>query len=416
MERALKMVNGVLLLVTPPRAHAPDQICAYQGAGAGAQGHSGDKQGGPPDARPLKAADEVLELLMDLGASDEQLDSPIIYCSGRSGTASLTWDGQAKDLAALFEAILSHIPAPKRDDDGALQLLVSSLDYSDYVGRLATGRVERGVLRAGQEVMVCDYSGRVAPYRAKVVNVYRIEGLKRIPAESVSSGDIVCFSGIESVNIGQTVTSADAPEPLLCKYQRAYGGMTFSVNDSPFAGREGRFVTSRQLRDRLYKETLRDVSLRVSDGDTTESFRVAGRGEMHLSILIETMRREGYEFAVSTPRVLMREENGQLMEPAERIVIDVPEQFMGAVMEKMGARRGELVQMSPAGGRMRLVYVIPARGLLGYRNEFMTDTRGEGVLNSIFEGYVPYKGEIVRRHTGSLIAHETGEAVTYGFY
>jgi len=418
VERALKMVNGVLLLVDAAEGPMPQtRFVLTKALELGHKVIVVINKVDRPDARPLKAADEVLELLMDLGASDEQLDSPIIYCSGRSGTASLTWDGQAKDLAALFEAILSHIPAPKRDDDGALQLLVSSLDYSDYVGRLATGRVERGVLRAGQEVMVCDYSGRVAPYRAKVVNVYRIEGLKRIPAESVSSGDIVCFSGIESVNIGQTVTSADAPEPLpFVNISEPTVEMTFSVNDSPFAGREGRFVTSRQLRDRLYKELLRDVSLRVSDGETTESFRVAGRGEMHLSILIETMRREGYEFAVSTPRVLMREENGQLMEPAERIVIDVPEQFMGAVMEEMGARRGELVQMSPAGGRMRLVYVIPARGLLGYRNEFMTDTRGEGVLNSIFEGYVPYKGEIVRRYTGSLIAHETGEAVTYGLY
>lgn len=418
VERVLKMVSGVLLLVDAAEGPMPQTRFVLQKALE--LGHRVivvinkiDRS----DARSREVADKVLELLMDLNATDEQLDSPILYCSGRSGTASLSPDEEGSDLSPLFESILSHIFVPEKNDSGELQLLVSCLDYSDYVGRLATGRIERGVLHANQEVMICDYTGRAAPYRSKIINVYQIEGLMRVAVESACAGDIVCFSGVEDINIGQTITSVNAPEPLpFVNISQPTVEMTFSVNDSPFAGREGKYVTSRHLRDRLYRELLRDVSLRVCDGETTDNFKVAGRGEMHLSILIETMRREGYEFSVSTPRVLMHEENGQLMEPVERVDIDVPEEHMGAVMEKLGARRGELVQMSPAGGRMCLCYVIPARGLFGYRNEFLTVTRGEGVLNSVFDGYQPYKGEIVRRYTGSLIAFETGEAVAYGLY
>ena len=296
-------------------------------------------------------------------------------------------------------------------------MLVSSIDYNDYVGRIAIGRIERGGLSQNQEAMVCDYHHKKEPYRSKIISIYQFDGMKRIPVTSAAVGDIVCFSGIENITIGDTVTSLNCPEPLpFVKIGEPTVEMTFSVNDSPFAGREGKFVTSRQLRDRLYKEILKDVSLRVSDGETTDSFNVAGRGEMHLSILIETMRREGYEFAVSTPRVLFREIDGKTCEPVERLVIDVPEESVGPVMEKMGIRKASLIHMAPLGGRMRLEYLIPSRGLFGYRSEFLTDTKGEGVLNTIFDGYEPYKGEISRRFTGSLIAFESGEAVTYGLY
>ena len=418
VERVLKMVNGVVLLVDAAEGCMPQTRFVLQKALE--MGHriiivvnKIDR----PDARLDEVGDEVLELLLDLDASEEQLESPIIFCSGRAGTASLSQYEPGKDLSVLFETILDYIPAPEGDEEGELQLLVSSIDYNDYVGRIAIGRVERGTIKVNQEVMVCNYHNDKEPYKSRVQAIYQIDGLNRIPVETAKVGDIVCFSGISDITIGDTITSPAAPEALpFVKISEPTVEMTFSVNDSPFAGREGKFVTSRQIRERLYKELLKDVSLRVSDGDTTDSFKVCGRGEMHLSILIETMRREGFEFSVSTPRVLLKEIDGKTYEPTERLLIDVPEECMGSVMEKMGARKAELIQMQPQGSRMRIEYIIPSRGLFGYRSEFLTDTRGEGILNAVFNDYQPYKGDITRRVTGSLISFETGDAVTYGLY
>ncbi len=418
VERVLKMVNGVILLVDAAEGCMPQTRFVLQKALE--MGHriiivvnKIDR----PDARLDEVGDEVLELLLDLDASEEQLESPIIFCSGRAGTASLSQYEPGKDLSVLFETIIDYIPAPEGDENGELQLLVSSIDYNDYVGRIAIGRIERGTLKVNQDVMVCNYHQDQDPYKSRVQTIYQIDGLNRISVDSAKVGDIVCFSGISDITIGDTITSLAAPEPLpFVKISEPTVEMTFSVNDSPFAGREGKFVTSRQLRERLYKELLKDVSLRVEDGDTTDSFRVCGRGEMHLSILIETMRREGFEFSVSTPRVLMKEIDGKRYEPTERLLIDVPEECVGSVMEKMGTRKAELLQMHPQGSRMRIEYIIPSRGLFGYRSEFLTDTRGEGILNAVFNDYQPYKGEISRRVTGSLISFETGDAVTYGLY
>ena len=393
VERILKMVNGVILLVDAAEGPMPQTRFVLQKALELKHRiiivvNKIDR----PDARLNEIGDEVLELLLDLNATDEQLDSPIIYCSGREGTASLDPNTPGKDLEVLFKTIVDYIPAPQGDENGELQMLVSSIDYNEYVGRMAIGRIERGVLRQNQEVTVCDYHSKHEPYKSKIVNIYQIDGLGKTAVTEARVGDIVCFSGITDISIGDTVTSTADPTPLpFVKIGEPTIEMTFSVNDSPFAGREGKFVTSRQIRERLHRELLKDVSLRVADGETTDSFRVAGRGEMHISILIETMRREGYEFSVSTPKVLYKEIDGQKCEPIERLLIDVPETSMGAVMEKMGSRKGELTHMSPQGDRMRLEYLIPARGLLGYRNEFLTDTKGEGILNSVFYGYQPYK-------------------------
>ncbi|MBQ7399772.1 MAG: GTP-binding protein, partial [Clostridia bacterium] len=386
VERILKMVNGVILLVDAAEGPMPQTRFVLQKALEMQHRiiivvNKIDR----PDSRLNEIGDEVLELLLDLNANDEQLDSPIIYCSGRAGTASLSPSKQGEDLTVLFETIKNYIPAPEGDETGELQMLVSSIDYNDYVGRIAIGRIERGSIRQNQEIMVCEYHGKHEPYKAKIANLYQIDGLGRTSVDGAKVGDIICFSGVTNISIGDTVTSLAAPEPLpFVKIGEPTIEMTFSVNDSPFAGREGKFVTSRQIRERLNKEMLKDVSLRVADGDTTDSFRVAGRGEMHISILIETMRREGYEFSVSTPKVLYKTINGQQYEPIERLLIDVPEESMGAVMEKMGSRKGELTHMSPQGDRMRIEYLIPSRGLLGYRNEFLTDTKGEGILNSVF--------------------------------
>ncbi len=418
VERILKMVNGVILLVDAAEGPMPQTRFVLQKALE--LNHriiivvnKIDR----PDARLDEVGDEVLELLFDLNANDEQLDSPVIYCSGRAGTASLDAHKEGENLEVLFETIKNYIPSPEGDENGELQMLVSSIDYNEYVGRIAVGRIERGTIRQNQEIMVCDYHDKHKPYKAKVVNVYQIDGLSRKNVETATVGDIVCISGITDINIGDTVTSLDDVTPLpFVKISEPTIEMTFSVNDSPFAGKEGKFVTSRQLRDRLYRELLKDVSLRVSDGEQTDSFKVAGRGEMHISILIETMRREGFEFSVSTPKVLYKEINGEMCEPMEKLVVDVPEDSMGSVMEKMGSRHGELLNMTPVGTRMRLEYKIPARGLLGYRNEFMTDTRGEGILNSVFIGYEPFKGEITKRYTGSLVSFETGDAVGYGLF
>ncbi|MBR1749394.1 MAG: translational GTPase TypA [Ruminococcus sp.] len=418
VERVLKMVNGVILLVDAAEGPMPQTRFVLQKALE--LGHKiivVVNKIDRPDARLDEVGDEVLELLLDLDASEEQLESPVLYCSGRDGTASLSPDEPGEDMIPLFEKILSYIPAPEVDTEGSMQMLVSSIDYNEYVGRIAIGRVERGEIKVGQEVTVGDFHETKKQYRGKVVTIYQIEGLKRVPCDSAKAGDIVCISGIENITIGDTICNFGEFEAVpFVKISEPTVEMTFSVNDSPFAGREGKFVTSRHLRDRLFKELLKDVSLRVSETDSTDSFRVAGRGEMHLSILIENMRREGYELGVSTPRVLYREIEGKLNEPIERLVIDVPEDCVGSVMEKLGARKGELTQMSPVGSRMRLEFLIPARGLFGYKSEFLTDTKGEGIMSSVFDSYQPYKGEIPKRATGSLVAFETGEAVTYGLY
>lgn len=418
VERVLKMVDGVILLVDAAEGPMPQTRFVLQKALE--LGHriivvvnKIDR----PDSRLNEVGDEVLELLMDLDASDEQLDSPILYCSGRDGTASESPNVPGQNLTPLFDTILSYIPAPEVEEEGAMQMLVSSIDYNDYVGRIAIGRIERGEVKVNQDVSVGDYHNSKKEYRGKIVTVYQIEGLNRVPCDSAKAGDIVCISGIENITIGDTICDFGHFEAVpFVKISEPTVEMTFSVNDSPFAGREGKFVTSRQLRDRLFKELLKDVSLRVNETDSTDSFKVAGRGEMHLSILIENMRREGYELSVSTPRVLYKEINGKLCEPMERVVIDVPESSVGAVMEKLGSRKGELTTMSPVGNRMRLEFIIPARGLFGYKSEFLTDTKGEGIMSSVFEKYDTYKGEITKRNTGSLVAFEAGEAVTYGLF
>ncbi|MDO5142470.1 MAG: translational GTPase TypA [Eubacteriales bacterium] len=419
VERILKMVDGVVLLVDAAEGPMPQTRFVLQKALE--FGHKiiiAVNKVDRPDARLGEIGDEVLELLLNLDATDEQLDSPIVYCSGRAGTASMSPTVEGDDLTPLFEQILSHIPAPQVDLEGPTQMLVSSIDYNEYVGRIGIGRIERGTMKVGQQVTVCDYHGATQPYNTKVVTLYTIEELERKPVDEAKAGEIVCFSGIENVTIGETLCDPSAVEPLpFVKISEPTVEMTFSVNDSPFAGREGKFVTSRHLRERLFRELLKDVSLRVNETDTTDSFRVCGRGEMHLSILIENLRREGYEFQVGAPKALFREIDGVQCEPVERMIADVPQDAVGAVMEKIGSRKGELVSMDPKGAdRMRLEFLVPARGLFGYRTEFLTDTKGEGVLSSVFHSYQPYKGEISKRKTGSLIAFEAGEAVGYGLF
>ncbi|MCI7500064.1 MAG: translational GTPase TypA [Oscillospiraceae bacterium] len=418
VERVLKMVDGVILLVDA--AEGPMPQTRFVLSKALELGHKiiiVVNKIDRPDARLDEIGDEVLELLLDLDANDEQLESPILFCSGRAGTCSLSQYEAGTDLKPLFDTILDYIPAPEGDENGPMQMLISSIDYNDYVGRTGIGRVERGVIKVNQPVIVGDYHETKKPYNSKIVTISQIEGLGKQNVDEAKVGDIVWISGIENITIGDTLCAADNYEPLpFVKISEPTVEMTFSVNDSPFAGREGKFVTSRQLRERLFKEVLRDVSLRVSETENTDAFRVCGRGEMHLSILIENMRREGYELGVSTPRVLMKEIDGVMCEPMERLVIDVPEDCTGSVMEKMGTRKAELQTMHPQGSRMRLEFIIPARGLFGYKSEFLTDTKGEGVMSSIFDSYQPYKGDIPRRNTGSLISFETGEAVTYGLF
>ena len=418
VERVLKMVNGVLLLVDAAEGPMPQTRFVMQKALE--LNHKliiVVNKIDRPDARIAEVQDEILELLIDLNASDDQLESPIIFCSGRAGTASRDPNHEGKDLTPLFDTILNHIPPMEADETAPLQLLVSSIDYNDYVGRIGIGRIERGSAKANQEVAVCNHNIVGFNKRGKLVNLYQIEGLSRVPVERAQAGDIVCFSGLEGINIGDTVCATDCVEAVpFVKISEPTVEMTFSVNNSPFAGKEGKFVTSRHLRDRLYRELLRDVSLKVEDTDSAEAFKVSGRGEMHLSILIENMRREGYEFQVSTPKVLYKTIDGALYEPVERLIVDVPEDGTGAVFQSMGERKGELVHMSAVGSRMRLEFLIPARGLFGYKSEFLTQTKGEGVMNSIFFEYQPYKGDINRRDTGSLVAFESGEAVTYGLF
>ena len=420
VERILKMVNGVILLVDAAEGPMPQtRFVLSRALELGHRVIVVVNKIDRPDQRIHEVIDEVLELLMDLDATDEQLDSPMLFCSGRNGTASYSPDVVGTDLKPLFETILEYIPAPEMDEDAPFQMLVSSIDYNEYVGRIAIGRIERGKIVQNQEIEVCNFhSPDEPPMKAKAVSLYQFDGLNRVPVTEAGAGNIIAMSGIGDITIGDTICARGFAEPIeFVKIGAPTLEMTFSVNDSPFAGQEGKFVTSRQISERLHRETLKDVSLRVTDVDgSTDSFNVAGRGEMSLSILIETMRREGYEFQVSPPRVLYREIDGKKCEPIERVVVDVPQESMGAVMEKLGARKGEFIQMNPVGSRVKLEFLVPSRGLFGYRNEFLTDTKGEGILASVFDSYAPYKGDIARRATGSLIAFETGEAVAYGIW
>ena len=419
VERVLEMVDGVLLLVDA--AEGPMPQTRFVLSKALEMGHKiivVVNKIDRPDARLDEIGDEVLELLLDLDANEDQLESPLLFCSGRSGTASLSQYEAGTDLKPLFDTIINYIEPPKGEPEEPLQMLISSIDYNEYVGRIGIGRIVRGSIKVNQQVTVCDYTGSKKNYNSKIVSLLQIQGLNRVPVQEATVGDIVWISGIEGITIGDTICATDAPEPLpFVKISEPTVEMTFAVNDSPFAGKEGKFVTSRQLRERLFKELLKDVSLRVEETENTDAFRVAGRGEMHLSILIENMRREGYELSVSTPRVLFKEgENGQKLEPIERLVIDVPGDCVGSVMEKIGARKGEMVDMHPQGTRTRIEFLVPARGLFGYKSEFLTDTKGEGIMSHVFDSYQPYKGDIERRNTGSLVSFETGEAVTYGLY
>ena len=415
VERILKMVNGVILLVDAAEGPMPQTRFVLQKALE--LGHKvivAVNKIDKPDARIPEVMDEVLELLLDLDATDEQFNSPTVFCSGRQGTASYSPDVAGTDLKPLFETIINYIDAPTGDETAPLQLLVSSIDYNEYVGRIAVGRIERGTIRVNQEVTICDYHDPELKHKGKVVALYAFDGLGKAPIQQASAGEIVALSGMADITIGRTLCDPLTVEALpFVKISDPTIEMTFAVNDSPFAGKEGKYVTSRNLRDRLEKELLKDVSLHVTE-QGTDSFNVAGRGEMHLSILMETMRREGFEFSVSTPRVLTKVINGKVCEPIERMVADVPEECMGSVIEKMGRRKADLLGMTPMGSRYRLEFLVPSRGLFGYRSEFLTDTKGEGIMSSVLADYAPMKGEIERRLVGSLIAHESGEAVAYG--
>ena len=419
VERILKMVNGVILLVDAAEGPMPQtRFVLSRALELGHRVIVVVNKIDRPDQRVHEVVDEVLELLLDLDATDEQLDSPMLFCSGRQGTASYSPDTAGTDLVPLFETILDNIPAPQAEVDAPFQMLVSSIDYNEFVGRIAIGRIERGTIRQNQDIAVCNFHDKdAAPQKAKAVSLYEFDGLAKVPVTEATAGNIIAMSGIGDITIGDTVCATDAVEPLeFVKIAAPTLEMTFSVNDSPYAGREGKFVTSRQIRERLQREMLKDVSLRVTETDNTDSFNVAGRGEMSLSILIETMRREGYEFQVSPPRVLYQEIDGKKCEPIERLVVDVPADCVGAVIEKIGSRKGDLVEMTPVGERMKAEFLVPSRGLFGYRNEFLTDTKGEGIMASVFDSYAPMKGEITRRSTGSLVSFETGESVTYGLF
>ena len=418
VERVLKMVNGVVLVVDAFEGAMPQTkfvlkkalelelpviVCI----------NKIDR----PEARPDEVVDEVLELFIDLDANEEQLDCPFIFASAREGIASYKSDEPGKDMEPLFETILNYIPAPEGDPDAGTQVLISTIDYNEYVGRIGVGRITRGVFRSGMNVIHTNLETGVTSPMWRLSGLFQYDGLKRVPAEEVKMGDIVALCGMEDISIGDTVCDPAHVEGLpFVKISEPTVTMTFQVNDSPFAGREGQYVTSRHLRARLMRELQTDVSLRVNDTDSTDAFEVCGRGELHLSILIETMRREGYEFQVSPPRVLYQEIDGVKCEPMERLVVDVPADCVGPVMEKIGSRKGDLIEMTPVGSRMKLEFLIPARGLFGYRNEFLTDTRGEGIMASVFDSYAPYKGELTRRNTGSLVASETGESITYGLF
>ncbi|WP_035768720.1 translational GTPase TypA [Butyrivibrio sp. NC2002] len=420
VERVLKMVNGVILVVD-----------AFEGAMPQTKFVLGKAMElklpvivcinkiDRPEARPEEVIDEVLELLLDLGADDKQLDCPFVFASAKAGTSSLSLDEPGSDLKPLLDTIINYIPAPVGDPDAGTQMLISTIDYNEYVGRIGVGKIDNGTLKVNQEVMIVNHHEPDRSFKTKVSKLYEFEGLGKTEVQEAGIGSIVAISGIDDLKIGDTLCAVDAPVAIpFQKISEPTISMNFIVNDSPLAGQEGKFVTSRHLRDRLYKELNTDVSLRVEDTETTETFKVSGRGELHLSVLIETMRREGYEFAVSKAEVIYKEdENGKKLEPMEKCYIDVPEEFSGSVIQKLGERKGEMINMGIAnGGYTRLEFLIPSRGLIGYRGEFMTDTKGNGIMNTIFDGYAPYKGDISYRKQGSLIAFESGEAVTYGLF
>jgi len=420
VERILKMVDGVVLVVDAFEGPMPQTKFVLKKAlelelPAIICVNKVDR----PEARPIEVVDEVLELFMELDANEIQLDSPFIFASARAGKAGLEPDELKEDMHDLFEKIIEHIPAPVGDLEGTPQILISTIDYNEYVGRIGIGKVQRGTIKTGNDMYVVNFADPEVGYKARIGKIYDYIGLNRVEVESANVGNIIAIAGIENINIGDTITDVNTKEALpFVKISEPTIAMTFSINDSPFAGKEGKFVTSRQLRDRLMKELKTNVALRVEETDTADTFKVSGRGELHLTILMETMRREGYEFQVSKPEVLFRkDEKGATLEPIERVIIDVPNDFMGPVMEKLGARKGEMVNMTQSKGiYVRLEFLIPTRGLIGYRSEFMTDTKGNGILNTLFEDYQPYKGDIITRNIGSLVAWETGTAVAYGLF
>ncbi|HAY72496.1 MAG TPA: translational GTPase TypA [Ruminococcaceae bacterium] len=417
VERILTMVDGVLLLVDAFEGCMPQtRFVLKKALNLKKKVLVVVNKIDRPGARPAEVIDEVLDLFIELGADEDQIEFPVVYASAKDGYSSLDPDVREGDMRPLLDAILEHISAPEGDVDGPLQILFSSLDYDDYIGRIGVGRVERGKILRGENVVLCKQDGEQE--NVKISRLYQFEGLKRVEVESAAMGDIVCVSGIADIEIGETACDPECVEPLpFVKIDEPTISMNFIVNDSPFAGREGKFVTSRNLRDRLFKEVETNVSMRVEETDSTDTFKVSGRGELHLSILIETMRRQGYEFQVSRPEVIYKTINGQLCEPMELLIIEVPEQYVGAVIEKLGSRKGELENMgSRNGGATHLEFKIPARGLIGYRSEFMTDTNGNGIMNQLFAGYEPYKGDIQTRERGSIVVHETGTSTGYGLF
>ncbi len=417
VERILMMVDGVLLLVDAFEGCMPQtRFVLKKALGLKKKVLVVVNKIDRPGARPAEVIDEVLDLFIDLGADEDQLEFPVIYASARDGYSSADETVRDGDMRPLLDAILENIDPPKGDIEGPTQILFSSLDYDDYIGRIGIGRVERGTVKQGQQVVLCNNDGDRRNVR--ISKLYQFEGLKRTEVTTASMGDLICVSGISELNIGDTACDPDHVEALpFVKIDEPTISMNFIVNNSPFAGKEGKFVTSRNIRDRLFKEVETNVSMRVEETETTDSFKVSGRGELHLSILIETMRRQGYEFSVSRPKVILKEENGVTMEPMELLIVEVPEQYVGAVIEKLGSRKGELENMGARdGGSTHLEFRIPSRGLIGYRSEFMTDTNGNGIMNQLFAGYEPYKGDIVTRERGSIVVHETGESSAYGLF
>ncbi len=418
VERVLMMVDGVLLLVDAFEGCMPQtRFVLKKALGLGKKPIVALNKIDRPGARPAEVVDEVLDLFIELGANDDQLEFPVAYCSARDGYATLDPEVPGTDMKPLFEMILSEVPAPSGDLEGPTQVLFSNIDYDEYVGRIGIGRVERGEIKAGQQVAICG-GGEEGHKNAKISKLYQFEGLKRVEAEIARLGDIIAVSGITDLNIGQTACDTDNIDPLpFVKIDEPTVSMLFKVNDSPFAGREGKFVTSRNLRDRLFKEVETNVAMRVEETDSMDTFKVSGRGELHLSILIEQMRRQGYEFQVSPPTVIYKEKDGKKLEPMELLMIETPDSYVGAVMEKIGSRKAELVNMGTREtGITHMEFRIPARGLMGYRSEFLTDTNGNGIMNHVFDGYEPYKGDISQRQQGSIIAFETGESTAYGLF
>ena len=417
VERILQMVDGVVLLVDAFEGCMPQtRFVLKKALGLGKKPLVVLNKIDRPGARPEEVVDEVLDLFIELGADEDQLEFPVIYASARDGYASEDYHEPGTDMKPLFDAIVKEIPAPQGDMNGGLQLLISNIDSDKFVGRIGVGRVERGTAKNGEAAVLCHTDGTTQNVR--IAKLYQFEGLKRVECDTATVGDIVCVSGVQDINIGETICSNDCVEPLpFVKIDEPTVSMNFIVNNSPFAGREGKYVTSRNLRDRLFKEIETNVALRVEETDSADTFKVSGRGELHLSILIETMRRQNYEFQVSRPQVITKMIDGKLHEPMEFLIIEVPDTYVGPVMEKLGSRKGELINMGTREGGVTLIeFRIPSRGLMGYRPEFLTDTNGNGIMNHVFDGYEPYKGEIVTRHQGSLIAFETGETVTYGLY